>query len=491
MRKYLFFITVTAIISPGMASSLWGYTSPSSGIEFKKIKAKQFTRTLGKFYIQFSDPAYDSKDPFKVLQQVRLAKDFYIATTEVSCAQFKKILPDAKLSSAACKSDNLPVTYVSHEMAQKFIKALSQKDGRQYRLPYAVEMEAIGKGGKDRYFFWGNEIDSRYTVTYNKGKSYNAPLPVASKRPDSNGVYDIVGNVWEWTNDADNEFIDFIKRPRYSVSQCKKQNIALIQCFPDDQVITNTQQPVKGEFQQVYGGGFGSSAKDYLDDLIFINKSYSSNNIGFRVAYDTGSNFEFDIPENTPIHEKPNKNDLLEIKKTGDFEFLYDDRGTNATNSLSIWRAKLPAGYVRLGDFAHSSRSKPGTALFIAKEKPRVMARPVDYRLVYKDTGSGGSYQLSIWEPVPPEGFQALGYIAVQGHSKPSLELVRVIHEDFIRKTGTRVLWQNKKTGASQDMSILQSEGFFHSGSFKAIEGYDTSGVSFYEMRMNKILETR
>ncbi|PIE69307.1 MAG: hypothetical protein CSA21_02530 [Deltaproteobacteria bacterium] len=113
--------------------------------------------------------------------------------------------------------DRQPVVYVSWKDAQDYIRKLNQKSGRKYRLPTEAEWEYAARGGTTTERFWGSSSDdaceygnvadktakrqwSGWTI-HNCDDGYAVSAPVGSFRPNGYGLYDMLGNVWEWCQD--------------------------------------------------------------------------------------------------------------------------------------------------------------------------------------------------------------------------------------------------------------------------------------------------
>ena len=98
--------------------------------------------------------------------------------------------------------DDLPVENVSWSDAQAFIKALSLKTGRKWRLPSEAEWEyaARGAGKKQKYPGTSSEeeLEQYAWLESNSGLRTH---PVGTRKPNDLGIYDMAGNVWQWVQD--------------------------------------------------------------------------------------------------------------------------------------------------------------------------------------------------------------------------------------------------------------------------------------------------
>ena len=114
-----------------------------------------------------------------------------------------------------------PVTCISWNDAQAYAKWISRKTGKQYRLPTEAEWEyaARGKTGNSRY--WGDNPDEacKYANVTDKTAKAQIPgslswlahdctdrfaytAPVGRVKGNAFGLNDMLGNVWEWTEDC-------------------------------------------------------------------------------------------------------------------------------------------------------------------------------------------------------------------------------------------------------------------------------------------------
>jgi len=127
---------------------------------------------------------------------VKIAKPYYMATTEVTQGQWKKVMGN---NPSQFKGDSLPVENVTWQEAQKFIKKLNELElHKSYRLPTEAEWEHAARAGAKKDIPWK---DIEASANLNK----KTPIAVKSKKPNAWGLYDMLGNVWEWVDDYYNE----------------------------------------------------------------------------------------------------------------------------------------------------------------------------------------------------------------------------------------------------------------------------------------------
>jgi formylglycine-generating enzyme required for sulfatase activity len=125
---------------------------------------------------------------------------FAMGKTEVTQAQWKALMSRNPSKHSEC-GDDCPVEMVSWEDVQSFIEILNDKTGKQYRLPSRAEWEyACRAGGKHRYCGTAD----LYTSAWYQENSSDTTHRVASKKPNAFGLYDMNGNVEEWTAEATN-----------------------------------------------------------------------------------------------------------------------------------------------------------------------------------------------------------------------------------------------------------------------------------------------
>lgn len=206
------------------------------------------------------------------------------------------------------------------------------------------------------------------------------------------------------------------------------------------------------------------------------------------------------MTNNAPIippigRTEPIRIDNLLINFTTEFLRIWDTDGLSA-KPASFWRPTpapdaLP-GYFPLGDVVTRGLGNINGERVVAvaceahiastdPTKGRALRRPDDYELVWKDSGSGSKRDLSIWRPLPPAGYVALGSVCSNDHEKPSLNAVRCVRADLvIASNSSELIWDDKGSKARQRVSswsavppaALSGEVYLASGSFFSLSDY-------------------
>ena len=125
---------------------------------------------------------------------------YYMATTEVTNRLWRAVMNEREMLNLSGYPEH-PVSFVSWLEAQEFIRRLDSITGMPFRLPTEAEWEFAARGGEQSKHFrfaGSNEAD---TVGWLFPVAGQWTHPVASKRPNELGLYDMTGNVAEWCQD--------------------------------------------------------------------------------------------------------------------------------------------------------------------------------------------------------------------------------------------------------------------------------------------------
>lgn len=283
----------------------------SIGMEFLTVPAGEFTmgsrETIEELKAAFP---YAKDDWFKgehPAHTVRISRPFHLAKYLVTRAQFAEFVLETGYRTEAERDgrggtgwygstfrqkscftwretglsqlDAEPVTNVSWNDSLAFCRWLSEKDGREYRLPTEAEWEyACRAGSTTRYcngddpeelVHVGNAADASgqgqfawRTRSLTASDGYEYASPVGAFQPNAWGFFDMHGNVFEWC-------ADWFDAEYYRAS-------------PQDL----PKGPAKGTRRVMRGAGWRNSAfrcrSAYREHAI---PSYRSNDVGFRIAY--------------------------------------------------------------------------------------------------------------------------------------------------------------------------------------------------------------
>ena len=113
---------------------------------------------------------------------------FYIDRYEVTQADYFKVM---RANPSFFKGDDRPVEKVSWNLAVAFCAKVGK------RLPTEQEWERAIRAGTTSPYYWGENQPDRYA--WHKGNADKQTHVVGEKEPNSWGLYDMAGNVWEWT----------------------------------------------------------------------------------------------------------------------------------------------------------------------------------------------------------------------------------------------------------------------------------------------------
>jgi len=154
--------------------------NPKDGLEYVRIAP-------GSFIMGCSPGDSECADHEKPAHRVTLTKGFRMGVTAVTQEAYQRVMGT---NPSTFKGAKLPVETVAWTQAQNYCSTVGM------RLPTEAEWEYAARAGTTgaRY----GELD---TIAWYDQNSGDKPHEVGQKAPNAWGLYDMLGNVWQWTGD--------------------------------------------------------------------------------------------------------------------------------------------------------------------------------------------------------------------------------------------------------------------------------------------------
>jgi len=165
---------------------------------------------------------------------------------------------------------------------------------------------------------------------------------------------------------------------------------------------------------------------------------------------------------------------------TSSYTLMYNDKGSGANLDGAFYRPTATDGFYILGDYAQGNYqppSFPSITIKVTNDDPTnpVLAPPLTYIQVWNDKGSGADMDGSIWMPVPPSGYVALGAVSQNGYNQPDVPQLRCMRFDLVTAAEFgQLIWNDKGSGANEDVEIYSIVGlttFYAQGNYNAPTG--------------------
>lgn len=194
-----------------------------SGVKFRMVKVHKGTFSMGSTENSNEKPVHS----------VTFTESYLIGETEVTQELWLAVMGE---NPSFFTGDKKPVERVSWEDCQKFILKLNAKTGRKFRLPTEAEWEFAARMGdsKNIYPWSGNDAADDKDCFYANFKpgdgdyvrdGHLITARVGTYTPNDFGLYDLAGNVSEWTSTSYNEALSRITsdmNPEYKYNAAKE-----------------------------------------------------------------------------------------------------------------------------------------------------------------------------------------------------------------------------------------------------------------------------
>ena len=208
----------------------------SGGTSPLRPVAQEKSYTLGTWTSQFEDQyrripqgrflmggtLFPNETP---IHEVKIPRPLLVAATPVTNVLFSSFLRATRYRSESerfqfhqskGRRDSLPeswrhpqapAVFLSWRDANAYCLWRSESEGLDYRLLSEAEWEYACRAGTTTRYYWGNRFEPNRV---NCGQRLDGPTPVGSFDPNPWGLFDMLGNVWEWTRDR----LDVVTRER-------------------------------------------------------------------------------------------------------------------------------------------------------------------------------------------------------------------------------------------------------------------------------------
>jgi formylglycine-generating enzyme required for sulfatase activity len=164
----------------------------------------------------FTMGSNDENDDEKPQHLATIEKDFYIGRYEITNIEYNEFLKATKkrvMIPQNWMAEMQPAVGVSWDDANAYAKWLSELTQKRYRLPTEKEWEYAASAGAKTRFYWGDEYQKQSTwfkkypiiahdYAWIKSNSNDVTHTVGAKKPNTWGLHDITGNVWEWCSNT-------------------------------------------------------------------------------------------------------------------------------------------------------------------------------------------------------------------------------------------------------------------------------------------------
>jgi formylglycine-generating enzyme required for sulfatase activity len=153
-----------------------------------------------------TQPQHAYEEPAHI---VTIGKPLAVAVYELTFDEWDTCVAygdcDSRISDSGFGRGRQPVINVSWDDARQYVRWLARVTGKPYRLLSESEYEYAARAGASTAYPWGDKIGENNASCFgcgSKSRGRERPAPPGSFPPNLFGLYDMVGNVWEWVEDC-------------------------------------------------------------------------------------------------------------------------------------------------------------------------------------------------------------------------------------------------------------------------------------------------
>lgn len=190
--------------------------------------------------------------------------------------------------------------------------------------------------------------------------------------------------------------------------------------------------------------------------------------------------------------------EALEVAYTTTFtHVLWNNYGSGGSYAVTYLKPGPPEGYYVLGHYGQIGYGYPvGIALTAKELVPGALAKPVGYKMVWHDAGSGADMDAGVWKAIPPPGYRCLGLVVVPHYNTPNPDLYvydfRCVRKELLAPGRAHSeIWKDEGTGSYADFGSWQiapaDENGLFTGAFIGHQSYDKPVIPLWVINKQSV----
>jgi len=182
------------------------FLSRTASLQPKQTYTDQFTFYAGEIQHETKELIED-----EITHRIHILKPYAVSKLEVTASQFSAFMNDSDYVGGRFSNynslGNLPAGNITWHDAVAYVEWLSKKTGGKYRLLTEAEWEYASRAGSNTVYPFSTEDLSNFANNLGDTDGYARLAPGGSFLPNKFGLYDMIGNLWEWTLNCWNDHL--------------------------------------------------------------------------------------------------------------------------------------------------------------------------------------------------------------------------------------------------------------------------------------------